>query len=259
MGCLSYCKKLFPHIAPIILLLSISSPVFAEEIIVAVASNFLSPFKVISNTFQKSSGHRVIIVSGSTGSLFAQIVNGAPYQIFLSADSLRPKKLEQMELTVKGSRFVYAIGRLTLWSADPDRIKKNGINNLLKNKFTHIAIANPKTAPYGHAATEVLKKLKMWDKLLPDLIRGGNITQTFQYVATGNAELGFVAKSQVLNPKLKVKGSRWDIPQEMHGNLEQSVVLLKNSKDNKGASELMKFMREKEAQKIITKYGYDLQ
>lgn len=234
----------------------ISSPVLAEEIIVAVASNFLSPFKEISKDFQKSSGHKIVIISGSTGSLFAQIVNGAPYQIFLSADSHRPKKLEQMELSVKGSRFVYAIGRLTLWSADPDRIKKNGTDNLLKNTFTHLAIANPKTAPYGHAATEVLKKLKIWDKLLPDLIRGGNITQTFQYVATGNVEMGFVAKSQTRDPKLKIKGSRWDIPKEMHSKLEQSIVLLKNSKE---ASDLMRYMQNKKAQQIIKKYGYDLQ
>ena len=123
---LSYFPKLTSNIVPIILFLLISSPVLAEEIIVAVASNFLSPFKEISKDFQKSSGHKIVIISGSTGSLFAQIVNGAPYQIFLSADSHRPKKLEQMELSVKGSRFVYAIGRLTLWSADPDRIKKNG-------------------------------------------------------------------------------------------------------------------------------------
>jgi molybdate transport system substrate-binding protein len=235
-----------------------ASPVMAGEIIVAVASNFLSPFKEISQKFQESSEHKIIIVSGSTGSLFAQIVNGAPFHAFLSADNDRPKKLEENDLSVKGSRFVYAIGRLTLWSADPERIKKNGIDNLRKNKFNHLAIANPKTAPYGQAAAEVLKKFNLWNRLFPNLLRGGNITQAFQYAATGNAELGFVALSQVLDPKLKVKGSRWDIPQEMHGILEQSAVLLKHGEVNKGASELLRYMKGKSTQNLIRKYGYDI-
>jgi molybdate transport system substrate-binding protein len=251
-------KKLTCHLVSIILFLSISAPVTAGEIVVAVASNFLSPFKEISQTFERSSGHKIIIVSGSTGSLFAQIVNGAPYEIFLSADNHRPIKLEERGLTVNGSRFVYAIGRLTLWSADPNQIKKNGIENLQRNNFENLAIANPKTAPYGQAAAEVLKKLNLWDGLLPNLRRGGNITQAFQYTATGNTELGFVALSQVLDPKLKVKGSRWDIPQEMHSVLEQSAVLLKKGEGNKGASELLRYMQEKNAQQIIKKYGYDI-
>jgi len=252
-----FSKKLTCHLVSIIFYLSISSPVLAEEIVVAVASNFLSPFKEISKAFQKSSEQKIVTVSGSTGSLFAQIINGAPYHIFLSADNTRPKKLEEYDLTVNGSRFVYAIGRLTLWSADPNRIKNNGIENL-NNNFTHIAIANPKTAPYGRAAVEVMKNFNIWNRAMPNLLRGGNITQAFQYAATGNAELGFVALSQVLDPKLKIKGSRWVIPQEMHSILEQSGVLLKNAKGNRGAYKLLKYMQEKNAQQIIRKYGYDL-
>jgi molybdate transport system substrate-binding protein len=255
---LVFSKKLTCYSVSLFLSLSISSTVIAEEIIVAVASNFLSPFNEISKTFQKSSGHKILIVSGSTGSLFAQIVNGAPYHIFLSADNNRPKKLEENGLTIKGTLFVYAMGRLTLWSADPDRIKKNGLESLRENNIERLAIANPKTAPYGQAATEVLKKLNLWDRLFPIILRGGNITQAFQYVATGNAEMGFVALSQTLDPKLKIKGSRWDIPQEMHRVLEQSAVLLKNGEENKGASELMRFMKQNSTQKIIRKYGYDI-
>jgi molybdate transport system substrate-binding protein len=242
----------------IIFFLSITTPVIAEEIVVAVASNFLSPFKKISNTFQKSYGHKIIIVSGSTGSLFAQIINGAPFHIFLSADNDRPEKLDEKDLTVKGSRFVYAIGRLTLWSADPDRIKNNGIESLQKNNFKHLAIANPKTAPYGKASTEVLKKNILWNNLLPKIIRGGNITQAFQYTATGNAELGFVALSQVLDPGLKIKGSRWNIPQQMHSVLEQGAVLLKTGESVQGASEFLKYMQEESTRQIIKSYGYDL-
>ena len=234
------------------------APVCAEDVTVAVASNFLSPIKEIVGQFQRSTQRKVIIVSGSTGSLFAQIVNGAPFHIFLSADNRRPQILEEKGLAAQGSRYVYALGRLALWSADPDRVGKNGVTALRQGGFRHLAIANPKTAPYGKASVSVLKKLKLWERLLPLIIRGSNINQTFQFTATGNAELGFVALSQALDPKLKIKGSWWVVPSHMHGPLEQSVVLLQKGKAHAGAKALMKFLRGTEARQTITKYGYGL-
>lgn len=242
----------------VILCLPFSAKVYAEEFVAAVAANFLGPFKKISAQFQKTAPHKINIVSGSTGSLFAQIVNGAPFHIFLSADSKRPKILEERGLAIPGTRYVYALGRLTLWSADPDRIGKSGIDTLRGGGFRHLAIANPKTAPYGQAAASVLKKLKLWNRLLPLLVRGANISQAFQFTAAGHAELGFVALSQALDPKFKSKGSRWDVPAEMHGPLEQSAVLLKKGKRNAGAVAFMKFIRGTQARHIIKNYGYDL-
>lgn len=239
--------------------LTLSGNVFGEDLAVAVASNFLNPFRSLANEFKKSAPHTALIISGSTGSLFAQIINGAPYHVFLAADSLRPKILEEKGLAVQGSRFVYARGRLTLWSADPDRIGKNGIDILRRRNFRHLAIANPKTAPYGRASIKVLEKFNLLDALSPLLVRGGNIGQTFQFVSTGNAELGFVSLSQVLDPKLKNKGSRWDIPKEYHGPLEQSVVLLKKGQNNKAAKALMNFLKSAKAKTLIRQYGYDLE
>ena len=235
-----------------------STPVFAEELVVAVASNFLSPLKEISRQFQSSTHHKVNIVSGSTGSLFAQIVNGAPFHVFLSADDRRPRILEEKRLAVPGTRFVYALGRLALWSADPNRIGDNGIDSLRNGEIRHLAIANPKTAPYGKASVNVLKKLNLWSHLLPLIIRGGNINQAFQFTATGNAELGFVALSQILDPKLKIKGSLWQVPQDMHGRLEQSAILLQKGRSHVGAKALMKFLQGEQARQTIKKYGYDL-
>ena len=229
-----------------------------EEIVVAAASNFLSPLKEIARQFQVLAQRKVNIVSGSTGSLFAQIVNGAPFHIFLSADDRRPQILEEKGLAVQGTRYVYALGRLALWSADPDRIGENGVAVLRQGGFRHLAIANPKTAPYGQASVSVLKKLELWTRLLPLIIRGANISQAFQFTATGNAELGFVALSQALDPKLKIKGSWWVAPRIMHGPLAQSAVLLQKGKGHAGAKAFMKFMRGTEARQIITKYGYGL-
>lgn len=238
---------------------TLSSKAFGEDLAVAVASNFLNPFRSIANEFKKTAPHTVRIISGSTGSLFAQISNGAPYHVFLAADSWRPKILEEKGIAVQGSRYVYARGRLTLWSADPDRIGKNGIDALRRNNFRHLAIANPKTAPYGQASIKILEKLDLLEALSPLIVRGGNIGQTFQFVFTGNAELGFVSLSQVLDPKLKNKGSRWDIPEEYHDPLEQSVVLLKKGQNNKAAKALMRFLKGAKAKALIQQYGYELE
>ena len=239
--------------------LTLSGKAFGEDLNVAVASNFLNTFRSIADEFQKTAPHTVRIISGSTGSLFAQISAGAPYHVFLAADTRRPKILEEKGLGIPGSRYVYARGRLTLWSADPDRIGKNGIETLRRKNFRHLAIANPKTAPYGQASIKFLEQFDLLDALSPLIVRGGNIGQTFQFVFTGNAELGLVSLSQVLDPKLKNKGSRWDIPKEFHGPLEQSVVLLKKGQNNKAAKTLMRFLKGTKAKALIQQYGYELE
>ena len=173
---------------------------YAEDVRIAVATNFLATLNEIATTFEKDTGHSAVVSSGSSGKLYAQIIHGAPFDVFLSADSKRPKLLEDDGLAVTGSRFTYAVGRLTLWSSDPDMIKGNGKDVLTNNRFTRLAIANPKTAPYGVAAKSTLQALGLWDYLYDRLVQGENIGQTFQFVYSKNAEIGFVALSQVLDP-----------------------------------------------------------
>ncbi len=226
----------------------------AGEVTAAVASNFLSTFRDLTGGFEKATGHRVRIVSGSTGKLFAQIIHGAPYEVFLSADVKRPRLLEERGLA--DARFTYALGKITLWSADPDLIGASGAAILKQGTFRYLALANPKTAPYGLAARTVLQKLKLWSPLQPRIVQGENISQTFQFVATRNAELGFVAVSQVLNPKLRLRGSRWNIPETLYDPIRQDAVLLKRGRDNPAALALMNFLSGSEARAIIQRYGY---
>lgn len=240
------------------LVTDIYSSVQAGEVQVAVASNFIAPIKVIKARFEKETGHRMILISGSTGKLFAQVKHGAPFDLLLAADSLRPKLLEEEGFAVTGSRFTYAIGQLTLWSANPNQIQGEGTEIFQGQTFTHLAMANPKTAPYGRAALQVIKKLGVWDRVRGKIVQGENIGQTFQFVATENAELGFVALSQALDPKNKLQGSRWDVPPELHDPIFQDLVLLKRAKDNPAAQAMMDFIRGPMAQKIIKKYGYRL-
>ena len=225
---------------------------------VAVASNFISPLKAIKVSFEKETGHRLVIIPGSTGKLYAQVKNGAPFDVLLAADDLRPRLLEEEGMAVPGSRFTYAIGRLVLWSKDPHGVDGDGKKNFQNPKFDHLAMANPKTAPYGRAAFQVLKKLGVWDRIKDRIVQGENIGQTFQFVATGNAEMGFVALSQILDPKNKSKGSHWVVPMELHDPISQDMVLLKRGEANPAAVALMKFMRGDSARKIIASYGYQL-
>jgi len=236
----------------------LSGLAWGGELTVAVASNFLNPMKRIQQSFHQQTGHRIRLVSGSTGKLYAQISHGAPYDVFLAADSRRPAKLVEQKLALPGSRFTYALGKLVLWSADPQRIGRSGPQALEQGKFQHLALANVKTAPYGRAALETLQALKLDRKLLSRFVVGENISQTFQFVASGNAELGFVARSQVVDPRFQNKGSHWNIPESLHAPIAQDAVLLKHGQENSGAKALLKFLRSASAREIILKYGYGL-
>lgn len=244
-------------IIPLMLGASVSLAV-AGETLVAVAANFYNPLQEIAKFFQEKTGHKVRIVSGSTGKIYAQIVNGAPFHAFLAADVRRPALLEKEGFAVPKTRFTYALGKISLWSADPKAVTDDGITSLRKMDFNHLAIANPKTAPYGTAAVQTLKKLNLWKTLRPLLVQGESISQTFQFVASGNAELGFVALSQILDPKNGLKGKRWDVPQEFYDALEQDAVLLKKGEGNPAAKGLWAFLKGKEARLIIARYGYGL-
>ena len=234
------------------------SSVLAEEVTVAVASNFLNPFKQLVPVFQKQSGHTVRTVSGSTGKLYAQIIHGAPFEVFLAADSERPRLLEQNGRAVAGSRFTYARGKIVLWSADPRRITVDGKSILRQRNFKHLALANPKTAPYGKAAHTTLMRLKLWRSISPVMVQGENISQTFQFVATGNAEVGFVALSQILDSHMKIKGSQWIVPEHLYDSIDQDAVLLKRGKSQPAARALLQFLKSDTARKLIQSYGYGL-
>ena len=230
----------------------------AEEVRVAVAANFLTTLNEIITNFQIDTGHTVVVSSGSSGKLYAQIKNGAPFELFFSADVKHPQLLEEEGLAVKGSRFVYAVGRLTLWSPDSTMVSRDGQAILSKGRFEHLAIANPKTAPYGLAAEQTLKKLDLWDSLKDRMVQGENIGQTFQFVFSKNAQLGFVALSQVLDPKIKGSGSRWDVPASFHDPLEQEVVLLMTGQNHSGAKVFLEHVKGDKSRAIIERFGYGL-
>lgn len=228
----------------------------ADQVQVAVAANFVAPFKEIATEFQKATGHTAQLSAGSSGKFYAQIKNGAPFEVFFSADDERPKLLEEEGLGVKGSRFTYAVGRLVLWSPDPQLVK--GEQTLESDGYKHLAMANPKTAPYGAAAMQAMVKLKVWDRLQSKIVQGENLGQTSGFIESGNAELGFLALSQVLDPALKGKGSRWDVPTSLHDPIAQDVVLLTKGESNPAAKALMEFVRGPQGLQIIERYGYDV-
>src|SRR5262245_39883877 len=228
----------------------------AETVQVAVAANFVPTFKEIAAEFEKSSGHTVQVSAGSSGKFYAQIKNGAPFEVFFSADDERPKLLEEEGLGVKGSRFTYAVGRLVLWSQDPALV--TGEETLKNGNFKHLAIANPKTAPYGTAAMQAMMKLGVWESLQPRIVMGENLGQTSGFLESGNAELGFLALSQVLDEKLKGKGSRWEVPESLHEPIKQDAVLLVKGQSNPAAKALMEFMHSPQARAVIEHYGYQL-
>lgn len=233
-------------------LLLLSPSTVADEIKVAVAGNFADAMTALVSRFEAGTGHTVIPVFGSTGKHYAQIVNGAPFSLFLAADVERPSLLEEQGRAVPGSRLTYAIGRLVLWSRTDGFVDPAGAI-LQQATFRHLAIASPELAPYGAAAQEVLRMLGLWEKLEPRLVRGQTITQTFQYVRTGNAELGFVALSQVERPGVPEAGSSWLVPRELHRPIEQQAVLLE---DSKTARAFLEFLRGNDAREIIRSYGY---
>ncbi len=235
-----------------------SSKAWSNEIHVAVASNFYNPLREIATQFEKETNHQIKVIAGSTGKLYAQIMHGAPFDIFLAADQKRPMMLEKNGNAISGTRFTYAVGKITLWSVFPNAISKNGKSTLRANNFSHIAIANPRTAPYGKAAIQTMQNLGLWKKIQPKVVQGENIGQTFQFVASQNAKLGFVALSQILDPKNKFKGEKWDVPEKLYDPINQDAVILKKGGNNSAVKTLSKYLKSKKAKLIIQKYGYGL-
>lgn len=230
----------------------------AGEINVAVAANFSNPLKVIAAQFSRASGHRVNLSAGSTGKLYAQIINGAPFDVFLAANVSEPARLENERQAVAGSRFTYAVGRLALWSADPMRVRGDCAAVLMRNDYARLAIANPDTAPYGQQARNALKNLGLLSEVEKKLIVGSDIGQAFQYVYSRNVELGIVSLAQVLDPNNQTPGSHCLIPQALYEPLLQQAVLLWRAADNPAARDFLVFLRSPAAQDIIRQYGYGL-
>ena len=227
----------------------------AAEIRVAVAANFATTLKEIATVFEKDTGHKVALTQGSTGKLYAQISRGAPFDVLLSADDETPEKLVREGKAIAGTQFTYAVGRLALWSPKPDFVDEGG-QVLKTDKFRFVAIANSRVAPYGRAAVQVMQKLGVLNVIEPRVVQGESITQTFQFVATGNAQLGFVALSQIVdNEKIK-SGSAWIIPESMHEALKQDAVLLNSAKDAAAATALLQFLKSDKAKKLIAAHGY---
>ncbi len=239
------------RVAALLVVLFASTSAIADPVHVAVATNFAPTARAVADAFTAETRHDVVISDGSTGKLFAQIENGAPFEVFLSADVERPRKLEAAKLAVAGSRFVYAIGRLALWSARAEFIAGDAV--LRGDTFRHLAIANPELAPYGAAAREVLQHLGLWDRLQPKLVRGEDIGQTFHFVSTGNAELGFVALSQLAVEK---GGSRWLVPADLYTPIEQQAVLLLPGNDDVAARAFLEFLKGDVARALIERAGY---
>lgn len=227
----------------------------AETIHAAVAANFTAAMKDIAAEFEAKSGHKVILSFGSSGKIFAQISHGAPFHIFLSADQAKPAALTKAGLSVPQSQFTYAIGSLVLWSAQPDFLV-DGEARLKSGAFNKLALANPKLAPYGAAALEVLTALQLKEATEAKWVQGENISQTYQFVASGNAELGFIALSQVMDKGHIKTGSSWIVPSTLYRPVRQDAVLLKSAEKNTAAIELLAYLRGNDAHQIIHNYGY---
>jgi molybdate transport system substrate-binding protein len=223
----------------------------AEQIYVAVAANFTDAAKEIAQLFETKTGHKVILSFGSTGQFYTQITQGAPFQVFLSADQATPKRTIDDDLAVADTLFTYAVGKIVLYSNKPETVK--GENTLREANFQKIAIANPTTAPYGAAAVEAMKALGVYDALRHKLVQGNNIAQTFQFVDTGSVELGFIALSQI--PETR-RGSRWIVPDALYSPINQDAILLKKGASSDAAREFITFLKRPEAATIIEKYGY---
>lgn len=227
----------------------------ADTVSVAVAANFTAPMQKIAAAFEADTGHKAELSFGATGKFYAQINNGAPFQILLSADDTTPERLEKEGKAVANSRFTYAIGTLVLWSAQPGYVDAQGAV-LKTGDFKHIALANPKLAPYGAAAMQTMEKLGVASALQPRFVQGENIAQTFQFVSSGNAPLGFVALSQVMVEGRIDKGSAWQVPAHLHEPIRQDAVLLQTGQGNAAAAALLQYLRGDKARAVIKAYGY---
>lgn len=225
----------------------------AAEAQIAVAANFAQPAREIAERFERKTGHRAVLSFGSSGQFAVQIANGAPFDVFLSADVERPQRVEADGLAVPGTRFTYATGRLVLWSRDPQRVDRDG-QVLSRGRFDRLAIADPKVAPYGLAAVETLRKLGLYGRMRSRIVQGSSIAQTYQFASTGAAELGFVALSQVVAEK---GGSRWIVPAGLHTPIDQQAVVLKRGARNRAALAFAAFLKSPDAKAVVRKYGYE--
>ena len=237
-----------------ILAIGLGGPASAADTQVAVAANFTAPAKDIAAAFTAKTGHHAILSFGSSGQFYTQITHGAPYEVFLSADPDRPKRAEQDGVGVPGTRFTYAIGRLVLWSATPGLVDDKGAV-LASGKFNKLSIADPTAAPYGVAAIQTLNKLGVYRQVAPKIVKGTSITQAYDFVHTGAADLGFVALSQVINDP---NGSRWLVPATYHAPIDQQAILLWTGDKSVAARAFMQFLKGPEAREIIKRYGYEI-
>lgn len=237
--------------------LFLCAPAHAAELSVAVAANFTAPMQKIAEAFEKETGHKLVLSYGSTGKFYAQIKNGAPFEVLFAADDETPARLEQEGQSVAGTRFTYAIGKLVLWSKQPGLVDEQG-EVLRTGAFERIALADPRLAPYGAAAMQTLSKLGLADALGSKFVQGENIGQAYQFVATQNAPLGFVALSQVFAEGRLTEGSAWMVPETLYEPIRQDAIILARGKDNPAAPELMRYLRGDAAKAIIRSYGYGL-
>ncbi len=248
--------SLFSLPALALLLLALGQPAArAGEVQVAVAANFAAPLARIGEAFTAATGHVLKVSTGSTGKFFSQVVHGAPFEVLLAADDETPRKLVAGGHAVAGTAFTYAIGRLVLWSAQPGFVDAQGAV-LSSDRVRHVAIANPKVAPYGAAAMDVIRARGLAGSVTRKLVTGESISQAYQFVATGNAEVGFVALSQVAVPGKPASGSWWLVPQDLHGEIRQDAVLLKPGEGNAAAHALLDFLKGEAARKIVREFGY---
>ena len=242
-------------LVPLLLSLTLATAAQAGEVQVAVAANFAGPIAKIGEAFTAATGHVLKVSTGSTGKFYTQIVSGAPFEVLVAADDETPRKLVAENHAVAGTQFTYAIGKLVLWSAQAGLVDSQGAI-LASDKVKHVAIANPKVAPYGAAALELIKARGLSDALTPKLVTAESIAQAYQFAATGNAELGFVALSQVAVPGKPAVGSYWVVPQNLYGEIRQDAVLLKTGEKNPAARALLDFLRGDAARQTIRDYGY---
>lgn len=234
-----------------------SGSLHAAELAVAVAANFSAPMQKIAAAFEQETGHKLVLSFGGTGKFYAQIRNGAPFEVLLAADDETPARLEREGLGVSGTRFTYAIGRLALWSRQPGLVDGQG-DVLRTGTFARIALADPRLAPYGAAAMQTLNRLGLADVLASRFVQGENIGQVYQFVATRNAELGFVALSQVFAAGRVAEGSAWVVPESFHEPMRQDALILARGKDKPAALELMRHLQGEAARAIIRSHGYGL-